>query len=565
MPTIASLNIALTATATAFTAGVTKAKSALGGLGSVASKISAPFTGLTGQIVAMTAGAAGLGSAIGALGLGVQLAADAEQAEVAFGVILGGTDKAQKALGELRDFAASTPFEMPELTAASRSLLAFGTAQEELIPTLRMIGDVSAGVNTPVGELAEIFGKARVQGRLFAEDVNQLTGRGIGLVAELAKQYGTTGDVITKLVSEGKVSFEHLQFAFSTMTAEGGQFAGMMEAQSATLAGLWSTLKDTIGTALMEIAQGMIEAFEVKHLVSGLTGFMTVYKDQFVAGTLWGIQTIVEAGAFIIDTVDWWMDGFVGLQSVVTAAIGVVVRNVANMAQAIQATVNMLPGVEVEFADTFSSIADGIESEAVRLREAWRDGNAAADPSQQLATWIAARKEEGRQKAEASKTPTEAAAKPELQGLKEAEAAIGATGDDAVMRFKAEQQKRADALKSAAESPLEKLTKQMDEAKQLFAANLIDQTVFDRTRTKLQGEIDKLNDAAAPPGADRNPTDGAGRALEQGSVEALQAINRFRQGAAGKVGERQLAESKRHTSLLEQLVDSGTELVAVSF
>jgi hypothetical protein len=48
--------------------------------------------------------------------------------------------------------------------------------------TLRRIGDVSAGVQAPVGEIVELYGKARVQGRLFAEDINQLTGRGILII-----------------------------------------------------------------------------------------------------------------------------------------------------------------------------------------------------------------------------------------------------------------------------------------------------------------------------------------------------------------------------------------------
>jgi hypothetical protein len=38
--------------------------------------------------------------------------------------------------------------------------------------TLRRIGDVSAGVQAPISEIAELYGKARVQGRLFAEDIN---------------------------------------------------------------------------------------------------------------------------------------------------------------------------------------------------------------------------------------------------------------------------------------------------------------------------------------------------------------------------------------------------------
>jgi hypothetical protein len=38
---------------------------------------------------------------------------------------------------------------------------------------LRRIGDVSAESQAPIHEIAELYGKARVQGRLFGEDLNE--------------------------------------------------------------------------------------------------------------------------------------------------------------------------------------------------------------------------------------------------------------------------------------------------------------------------------------------------------------------------------------------------------
>ena len=37
---------------------------------------------------------------------------------------------------------------------------------------IRDSGDVASGLGIPLGELSEIYGKARVQGTLFAEDLN---------------------------------------------------------------------------------------------------------------------------------------------------------------------------------------------------------------------------------------------------------------------------------------------------------------------------------------------------------------------------------------------------------
>lgn len=203
---------------------------------------------------------------IGLIGKLGQLAGEFEQTEVAFTTMLGSGEEAQALLKDITDFAASTPFELPGIQSAAKSLLAFGTESEEIIPTLRRLGDVGAGLNIPLGELSEIYGKAQTSGRLFAEDINQLSGRGIPIIKELAKQFGVAESEVKGLVESGAVGFENLEEAFVSMTDEGGQFAGLMEAQSETLLGQWSNLKDaltqlgiTLGQALLPVLKPMVE------------------------------------------------------------------------------------------------------------------------------------------------------------------------------------------------------------------------------------------------------------------------------------------------------------------
>jgi hypothetical protein len=117
-------------------------------------------------------------------------AADYEQAAIAFTTMLGSGEKAQALLSDLSDFAAMTPFGSPELIAAARQLLAFGFAAEDVVPTMRMIGGVSAGPGVPVGNMAHLFGTSAAQGRLFMADINQFSTRGVPVIAELAKVLG---------------------------------------------------------------------------------------------------------------------------------------------------------------------------------------------------------------------------------------------------------------------------------------------------------------------------------------------------------------------------------------
>lgn len=230
----------------------------------------------------------GVRTALSGLAVPIGLAAEFEQTQVAFRTLLKDVGLADQVIADLTQFAATTPFQTGEINATAKALLAFQTPAEQLIPTLRSLGDVAALTGQPIGEIAAIYGKARVQGRLFAEDINQFTGRGIPIIGELAKQFGVAETEVRKLVESGKVNFDNLEQAFAAMTAEGGQFSGGMQAQSQTLAGLYSTLKDNVLLALREIGIGISESFDLK----AVTQQVTVFAQQFV--TTW-VPPIVSA------------------------------------------------------------------------------------------------------------------------------------------------------------------------------------------------------------------------------------------------------------------------------
>jgi tape measure domain-containing protein len=200
-------------------------------------------------------------------------AADAEQLQVAFATMLGGADKATKLLGEITKFAASTPFETTEIANASKQLLAFGFAQEQVIPTMTQLGDLASGLGIPLGDLAYLYGTARAQGRLFAADINQFSSRGVPILKSLAKVLGVSEQEVKKLVEAGKVGFPELEKAMALMTQEGSQFGGMMAAQSSTFNGLMSTLKDNIALTMTEIGKAIIEGFDLKGALNDFIAF----------------------------------------------------------------------------------------------------------------------------------------------------------------------------------------------------------------------------------------------------------------------------------------------------
>lgn len=210
-------------------------------------------------------------------------AASMESLQMQFSTMLKSGEKARGLLSDMRKLGAQTPLEFKDIAEAGRSLLAFGEGADGLVATLRRIGDVSSGVGASIGDIAEIYGKARVAGTLFAEDINQLTGRGIPVIQEFAKQLGVGEDKVKKLGSEGKITFPMLEKAFIALTSSGGRFEGMMAQMANTTEGKISNMKDAWESLKVAFGEGMNEG--VKKWVDNIGGGLSSAEEMV---TLWG-------------------------------------------------------------------------------------------------------------------------------------------------------------------------------------------------------------------------------------------------------------------------------------
>lgn len=182
-----------------------------------------------------------------------------QQLEIAFETMLGSKSQADALMAQLIDTAATTPFEMKEIAEASKMLLAYGMAADDVNGTLIRLGDIAAGLSIPIKDLAFLYGTTMVQGRLYTQDLNQFLGRGIPLADELAKQFGKNKSEVKKLVEEGKIGFPEVQKAIEALTNEGSKFGGLMEAQSKTIKGQKSNIEDAWEQMMNEIGRSQEE------------------------------------------------------------------------------------------------------------------------------------------------------------------------------------------------------------------------------------------------------------------------------------------------------------------
>lgn len=215
---------------------------------------------------------------MGMAGAAIKAAAEQEQLQIAFTTMLGSGERAAALMEDINEFSAATPFQSMEVQESAKMLLAFGVGAEDVTDTLRRLGDISAGIGAPLKDMAYLFGTSRVQGRLFSADINQFTSRGVPIIAALAETLGIAQNEVKGLVEEGKVGFPELQAALGYMTDEGGQFAGLMEAQSQSMAGLFSTLKDNIELSAAAIGKTLVEQFDLKDKLESVLGWTDQLK-----------------------------------------------------------------------------------------------------------------------------------------------------------------------------------------------------------------------------------------------------------------------------------------------
>ena len=223
----------------------------------------------------------GLGMAFSMKGLVSEIAnvrGQFQQLEVAFNTMLGSADKADALMAQLVRTAAITPFDLEGVAQGAKQLLAYGMEAEKVNETLIRLGDIAAGLSMPLNDLVYLYGTTMAQGRLYTQDLNQFTGRGIPMIEELAKVFGVAESKVKDLVEAGRVGFPEVQKVIENLTGEGSKFGGLMEEQSKTITGQISNIEDAIASMFNDMgkqSEGVINT-----TLSGVTYMVEHYEQM---------------------------------------------------------------------------------------------------------------------------------------------------------------------------------------------------------------------------------------------------------------------------------------------
>jgi len=333
MAVIGDLVVNLTANSQRFSRGIKNAGNAVAGFATRATK----------QIATVGAAFAGL-----AIGKGIKEAFNLETLQLQFEILLGSMEQAESMMAQIRKFGAETPFETADIAKSAKALLGAGVASDDVISQLKVMGNMAALAGTNVSELATIFAQVKSKGSLTGERLLQFQERLVPVTAAVAQHFGILESEVNDFVSQGKVGYDDLVTALNNVEINGNRLDNMMERQSKTGAGLWSTVKDGINQALAELGKFILEQFKVKEAMQAFSEFMTgtfipVFKrisenwqamwDLMVSGAALQLVRIMEDvkhfGVQVASVAEFIWKSMVGAFETIGDAAGTMFANIA--------------------------------------------------------------------------------------------------------------------------------------------------------------------------------------------------------------------------------------------
>jgi len=281
--------------------GMSVSKAILGTIGTalqvlgsmVASTISGIFS-LTSSIVSMgvqlawtALKASGLVSAITSivsLGWGAKLYGEMEQATIGFEVMLRkGPQAAQQLVAGMKELANVTPLLTRDVLEAGRVLLQYGLEGENVLPVVKMLGDITGGNSDRFKHMTIAYGQMVAAQRLMGQDLFQMITAGFNPLLQISEKTGISMKELRDQMQKGKISVKMVTDAFIEATAVGGRFHNMMERQSQTLFGLLSTLKDAASWTMVAISESLLKFFDIPAKITQLTAFFNRFTQNWEA------------------------------------------------------------------------------------------------------------------------------------------------------------------------------------------------------------------------------------------------------------------------------------------
>lgn len=266
-----------------------------------------------------------------------KLGLDLEQTRIKFETLLGSAEKANAMIASLNKFANQTPFENADLQRNAELLLNFGISGNKILPTLKMLGDVSGGNKEKLNALSLAYAQVQSTGKLMGQDLLQMINAGFNPLQIISEKTGVSIGKLKEQMSKGQISAKLVENAFALATSKGGRFYGMMSKISQSGWGKLSTFFGNLKTKLAEFSEQYIVPainkiidFGIK-LIDGFSKIKNAVLNVFNAlAPLWNALTSFIAGLLGVTEASVGAEGFINRLSATINALAIGVEILSN-------------------------------------------------------------------------------------------------------------------------------------------------------------------------------------------------------------------------------------------
>nr|DAU24963.1 MAG TPA: tail tape measure protein [Bacteriophage sp.] len=205
--------------------------------------------------------------------MGVSYNAQIEKYTTGLTNMLGSAEAAQQAMENIQEDAAKTPFNVDSLVSANQYLISAGENAGYARKTIMALGDAVAatgGGSDELNRMAQNLQQIANTGKATAVDIKQFAYAGINVYGILADYTGKSTEEVQKMT----ISYDLLTQALQAASEEGGRYYNSMDAQSQTMNGRVSTLKDNVS---------QLAGLMTGDLTSALGGVITKLNEMVLA------------------------------------------------------------------------------------------------------------------------------------------------------------------------------------------------------------------------------------------------------------------------------------------
>ena len=234
------------------------------------------------------------GTVTGLATVGIKYNAELEKQTALFTGLTGSAEEAQKVLSQIKESAVKSPFDVQTLISANQYLMASGIEAERSTKTIEALGNAIAstgGGNNELERMAQNLQQVQNVGKASTMDLRQFAMAGIDIWGILSESTGKSVAQLQKMT----ITYDMLSEALLKASAEGGRYAGGMEAQADTLNGKLSKLKSTFNELLGELTEVLMPI--IKQVVDYLQQWIEKLKglDDEQKNTIVKIAGIVAS------------------------------------------------------------------------------------------------------------------------------------------------------------------------------------------------------------------------------------------------------------------------------